>query len=108
MADKLKKFCGSVPGKIVSAVIYLIMLALVMIFFTGEEAPIGMGTIHIKGATDGAKTVTLRSTASTSQAKVTALKTGTVVNVYEKTGDWYAVESDGWYGYVQAQYLTME
>ena len=36
MADKLKKFCGSVPGKIVSAVIYLIMLALVMIFFTGE------------------------------------------------------------------------
>lgn len=79
-----------------------------LIFFTGEEAPIGTGTIHIKGATDGAKTVTLRSTASTSQAKVTALKTGTVVNVYEKTGDWYAVESDGWYGYVQAQYLTME
>lgn len=77
-------------------------------FFSGEEAPIGTGTIHIKGATDGAKTVTLRSTKSTSQAKVTALPTGTVVTVYEKDDDWYAVEAGGWYGYVQAQYLEME
>lgn len=36
MADKLKKFRESVPGKLVTAVVYLIMLALVMIFFTGE------------------------------------------------------------------------
>lgn len=36
MADKLKKFRGSVTWKVVSAAIYLIMLALVMIFFTGE------------------------------------------------------------------------
>lgn len=36
MADKLKKFRGSVTGKVFYAVIYLIMLALVMIFFTGE------------------------------------------------------------------------
>jgi len=36
MADKLKKFLERPIGKLVSAVIYLIMLALVMIFFTGE------------------------------------------------------------------------
>lgn len=36
MADKLKKFRESTAGKLVTAVIYLIMLALVMIFFTGE------------------------------------------------------------------------
>ena len=36
MADKLKKFRETTAGKLVSAVIYLIMLALVMIFFTGD------------------------------------------------------------------------
>ena len=36
MADKLKKFRASVPGRILSAVIYFVMLALVMIFFTGK------------------------------------------------------------------------
>lgn len=36
MADKLKKFRESTFGKILTAVLYLIMLALVMIFFTGE------------------------------------------------------------------------
>ena len=36
MADKLKKFRESVPGRMLSAVIYFIMLALVMIFFTGK------------------------------------------------------------------------
>ncbi len=79
-----------------------------LIFHSGEKAPMGTGTLHMKGATDGAKTVTLRSTASTSQTKVTALPTGTVVNVYEHSGDWYGVEADGWYGYVQSQYLNME
>ena len=79
-----------------------------LLFFSGEETAIGTGTIHIKGAIDGAKTVTLRAAKSTSQAKVTALPTGTVVTVYEQDGDWYAVEADGWYGYVQAQYLEME
>ncbi len=36
MAEKLKKFRESLPGKILTAVLYLIMLALVMIFFTGD------------------------------------------------------------------------
>lgn len=79
-----------------------------LIFFSGEETALGSGVIHIKGATDGAKTVTLRATASSSQAKVTALNTGAAVTVYEKDGDWYAVEADGWYGYVQDQYLKMD
>ena len=78
-----------------------------LIFFSGEEAAIGTGTIHIKGAMDGSKTVTMRASQSTSQAKVTTLPTGTVVNVFEKDGDWYAVEYDGWYGYIQVQYLEM-
>lgn len=36
MADKLKKFRESTAGKVFSAVLYLTMLALVMIFFTGN------------------------------------------------------------------------
>ncbi len=79
-----------------------------LIFPSGEEEPMGDGTIHVKGATDGAKNVTVRSSESTSQAKVTTLKTGTVVKVYEHSGDWYTIESDGWFGYVQEQYLNME
>lgn len=79
-----------------------------LIFHSGEKAPMGEGTIHVKGATDGAKNVTVRATASTSQAKVTTLKTGTVVKVYEHSGDWYTIEYGGWFGYVQDQYLTME
>ena len=78
-----------------------------LLFFSGAETTLGSGTIHIKGATDGAKTVTLRATASSSQAKVTALSTGVIVTVHEKDGDWYAVEADGWYGYVQDEYLNM-
>lgn len=78
-----------------------------LIFHSGEQAPMGTGTIHIKGATDGNKTVTVRAEDSTSKAKVITLATGTVVNVCEKQDDWYVVESDGWYGYVQEQYLTM-
>lgn len=78
-----------------------------LIFFSGEEAAIGTGTIHIKGATDGDKTVTMRASQSTAQAKVTTLPTGTVVTVFEKDDDWYAIEYDGWYGYIQAQNLEM-
>jgi len=36
MAKKLKKFRESLPGKVLSAVVYFIMLALVMMFFTGK------------------------------------------------------------------------
>ena len=79
-----------------------------LIFFSGEEAALGTGTIHIKGATDGSKTVTMRASESNSQAKVTTLPTGTVVTVFEKDGEWYAVEYDGWYGYIQAQNLEMD
>lgn len=78
-----------------------------LIFDDGSKAPMGTGTLHVKGATDGKSTVTVRATASTSTAKVASLATGTVVTVYEKQGSWYAVESDGWYGFVQDQYLNM-
>ena len=77
-------------------------------FFPGGESPIGMGTLHVKGKTDGATTVVIRTTASTSSAKVAGWKTGTVVTVLKQQGVWYAVEFDGWYGYVHQQYLTME
>ena len=79
-----------------------------LIFHSGEEAPVGTGVIHVKGATDGEKTVTIRSTMSTSQAKVVTVPTGTVVAVFGQDDDWYAVEYDGGFGYVQAQYLKME
>ena len=79
-----------------------------LIFRSGEDAPVGSGVLHVKGDTDGEKNVTIRSTMSTSQAKVAALPTGTAVTVFSQEDSWYAVEYDGWFGYVQAQYLEME
>lgn len=79
-----------------------------LIFHSGEDAPVGSGVLHVKGDTDGEKNVTIRSTMSTSQAKVAALPTGTAVTVFSQEDSWYAVEYDGWFGYVQAQYLEME
>ena len=77
-------------------------------FFPGSEKPLGMGTLHLKGKTDGEATVIVRTTASTSAAKVAGWKTGTVVTVLKQQGVWYAVEYNGWYGYVHQQYLTVE
>ena len=77
-------------------------------FFPGGGEILGKGTLHIKGNTDGEKEVTIRTTASTSSAKVAAWKTGLTVTVLSHNGGWYAVEHDGWYGYVHQQNLTME
>lgn len=76
--------------------------------FHAAAEPLGQGTIHIKGVTDGKKDVTIRATASGSTAKVASFDTGTLVTVHAKTGDWYAVEYDGWYGFVPQQYLEMK
>lgn len=78
-----------------------------LIFGEGEKAPMGTGTVHIKGETDGSDDVTVRATASKSTAKVISLATGTVVTVHGQQGDWYAIESDGWFGYIQEQYLNL-
>jgi len=70
--------------------------------------PLGEGIIHVKGATDGKTRVAARCTASTSSVMVSEWATGTSVKVYTKQGSWYAVEKDGWFGYVQQQYLTIQ
>ena len=79
-----------------------------LVFFSGKEIPMGTGVSHINGTKDGEKDVTLRATASASQAAVTMLPTGTVVTVYEQDGEWYAVEAGGWYGYVQGQHIDIQ
>lgn len=78
-----------------------------LIFNDGSKAPMGEGTVHIKDAVDGKSTVTIRATASKSSAKVAAIPTGTVVTVHDTEGDWYAIEWDGWFGYIQDQYLKL-
>ncbi len=78
-----------------------------LIFHAGDKAPMGNGTVQIKGVTDGKSAVTVRATASKSTAKVAELATGTRVIVHEQEDDWYAIEFDGWFGYIQEQYLTM-
>ncbi len=78
-----------------------------LIFHPGESI-LGKGVLHIKGAADGGKTVTLRAAESSSAVKVTALPTGTEVTVHSGNGEWYAVEARGWYGYVHEQYLEMK
>lgn len=77
-------------------------------FFPGGGEPLGTGTIHFKGKTDGANVIKIYTTASTGSAQVAALKTGVTVTVLSHSGGWYAVEHEGWYGYVHQQNLTME
>lgn len=79
-----------------------------LVFRKGDESLLGTGTLHSKGETDGTDSVTIRSDVSTSSAKVGDWNTGSQVTVYEKQGDWYWVELNGWCGYVQKQYLTMD
>lgn len=76
-------------------------------FHAGDKAPLGSGILHIKGNVDSTGDISLRNATSNAKAKVISLMTGTVVNVYETSGDWYGVEYDGWYGFVQKQYLNM-
>lgn len=78
-----------------------------LLFRKGGEAPLGTATLHSKGETDGEDTLTIRADMSGSAAKVDAWPTGTQVTVHEKSGDWYWIECDGWCGYIQKQYLTM-
>lgn len=78
-----------------------------LIFLDTSRAPQGTGTVHIKGATDGKDDVVIRNEASKSAAKVTEIPTGIVVSIYDSEEDWYAVEWDGDYGYIQAQYISM-
>jgi len=78
-----------------------------LIFHDGKQAPLGSGILHINGAKDGSKTVTIRADMSTSKAKVAAWETGASVVVHEEEKGWYTVERDGWVGYVQSQYLTL-
>lgn len=78
-----------------------------LVFQDTAKAPLGEGTVHIKGVVDGKSDVVIRNTASKSSSKVAEAPTGTVVSIYEEMGDWYAVEGDGWFGYVQKQYLNL-
>lgn len=77
-------------------------------FFTGGQTPLGEGTLHLKGKTDGRDEVNIRTTASASSARVASWQTGLTVTVLSHEGLWYAVEHEGWYGFVHQQYLTME
>ena len=52
--------------------------------------------------------VAIRADASTSDAKVIAWPTGTTVNAYTGDDKWYNVEYDGWWGYVQEQYVELK
>lgn len=77
-------------------------------FFHGGEASLGKGVLHLKGKTDGEAEVNIRTSTSASSTKVAGWKTGITVTVLSRSGVWYAVEHEGWYGYVHQQYLTME
>ena len=78
-----------------------------LIFQDTDKEPTGKGTVHIKGAVDGKSDVVIRNTASKSSAKVAEAATGTEVNIFAEQGDWYAVEGDGWFGYILKQYLKL-
>ena len=79
-----------------------------LIFRDGKDTAMGTGMLHVKGKTDGESNVTIRAEDSTAKAKVAVWQTGTTVIVHEVFGSWYTVEHDGWFGYVQEQYLNLD
>lgn len=78
-----------------------------LIFQDTAKAPQDSGVVHIKGAADGKAVVVVRNDASKSAAKVTEIPTGTEVTVYGAEGDWYTVEWNGDFGYIQEQYIEL-
>lgn len=78
------------------------------LLFNRPDGVLGRGVLHIKGVTDGKNAVHLQAAASASAVKAAALATGTEVIVHSQEGDWYAVEAQGWYGYVREQNLEMK
>ena len=57
--------------------------------------------------TVSASSLNVRSTPSTSGAKVTSLSSGTQVNILESLDGWYRIEANGKTGYVSSQYVTV-
>lgn len=78
-----------------------------LIFDDGQTPPMGTAVVHIKNVTDGKSTVPVRAGASKSTAKVADLSTGTEVLAHGLEEGWYAIEFDGWYGYIPAENLRM-
>ncbi len=56
--------------------------------------------------TVSASSLNVRSTPSTSGAKVTSLSSGTQVKILESLDGWYRIEANGKTGYVSSQYVT--
>lgn len=65
------------------------------------------GVLHVNGKTED---VTIPAYCSTSKsvAKVNAWSGGTTVTVYGRTDNWYAVEYDGWFGYVEQKQIRLD
>lgn len=49
----------------------------------------------------------MRASASTSSAVVTQLRNGAAVTITGASGDWYAIKSDGYSGYVMKKYVSI-
>lgn len=79
-----------------------------LLFFPGGQESIGHGILHMKNQTDGKNRINIRTTMSPSSAKVGEWPSGLSVTVLEEKGDWFAIEYDGWFGYVHQQYLNLE
>lgn len=73
-----------------------------LIFDAGDQVPLGTGTVE-----GGASGIAVRATASASSAKVADLAAGTSVTVHRQEDNWYAIEFDGWFGYIPAESLRM-
>ncbi|MBO2516776.1 MAG: hypothetical protein CW338_05775 [Clostridiales bacterium] len=74
--------------------------------FWGKRAAAGHGTVHVKGNTDGSKTVKVRLKASSDAVSSFSWHTGTQITILSKSGDWYEAEAEGFTGYISASYVT--
>lgn len=98
--------CEVIVIRRITSIFLLLVLLLGAVPFAVEAQAADLSSKAGLVATSGGA-LTVRSTASTSGAKLTSLKKGSYVTLISKSGSWWRVEYEkGKYGYCHADYIT--
>lgn len=73
---------------------------------SGKTGYVSSQYLSVSG-TVSASSLNVRSTPSTSGTKVTALSSGTLVEILDSLDGWYRIQANGQTGYVSSQYVSL-
>lgn len=77
-------------------------------FFCNDHTDFDAGYVSIKGKIKGNTTVHVRSAGSSSGRDLGDYKLGTNLTVFDIIDDWTEVDIEGWHGWIQTKYVTLE